>query len=175
MKDNKKIIITVLVIVCAYLFMLFRPRSFEGIIGQECEKIYDMACSVSIITTYERPNGELIPDIDSYEITADDMDEEELDYILNLLAETKYRPGLMNYSPIPVTRLDSGEDFQGKSITLNMIWGNELDDGAVIRVSDETKIISDRKDGGFAVYHATNKELIHELTAYIQEHGTLIE
>ena len=174
MKSNKKIIIIAIALVLVYVFMLFRPRTFEQVIGNNGNEIYAMACYTAFSHDYMQGDV-LMPGIDSYTISSEELDAEGLEYILELLEQCKYRPAIVNYSPILIKSVGSSDDFENKSVTLNMVWGNELKEGQSIHITGGTKVILSRDGEGLKVYHATDKELIHQLSAYIQEHGTLNE
>ena len=171
MKTGKVVTISVLalaaVIVVGLALWRLIPRSLANVIGQDPGAVTNMAAQVAVTGI---SGGKAATD--TYTLEALSPDSEHFAAILEILEGTGYRPSFRNLLPWPRNSVEADSRFDGRSVTVFLVWGDGWEDTCTLSFQTESQaVVSLGTEDGFRIYHPTDPEAHAALANYLEAHG----
>ena len=117
-------------------------------------------------------NRDGAPYMESYTIpTSTAEDDEECQDILSLLCRSGYREDLRNLLPWAVDSAGSDNAYDGRSVTLILVWGASADETCSLVLTGRQIVVSRPHHDGFLIYRPLDTALLDQLTEYLMTHG----
>ena len=143
------------------------PRSLANVIGQDPGAVTNMAAQVAVTGI---SGGKAATD--TYTLEALSPDSEHFAAILEILEGTNYRPDFRNLLPWPRNSVEADSRFDGRSVTIFLVWGDGWEDTCTLSFQTESQaVVSLGTEDGFRIYHPTDPEAHAALADYLEAHG----
>lgn len=163
-----KILCVGVVIILLILGWRFWPHSSNRIIPLDMEDVEDFYCIASVGGIGD--NGE--PYVDFYELQSLIEDDKDFRAVMEILADNRYRTDFRNLLPWDLESVSTDGNYDGKSVLIKFVWGdNGSEEYDLHYLSGSVVGVGDSLNGGFKVYHPTDREALDRLVEYIQKHG----
>ena len=91
--------------------------------------------------------------------------------ILMLLNSTRYQEDFRNLLPWPIEAVSAGRAFDGRSVSLMLVWGPSEDECCSLSLSGRQIVVSRPHHDGFLIYHPTDPKLLNWLAIYLANNG----
>lgn len=171
MRIEKKKIIVFIIVILVVFFGGWRmwPYSFTEVISTEKDSISSLACNATISGV----NDDGKPFIDSYALQTLSEEDEHFHAIIDILNSTEYRQDFRNLLPWAVTSVDSGGNYDGRSVNVLFTWENTENENCYLSFQSNSIIVVGFDDDGLQIYHPIKRDVLNKLMDYIQAHGTI--
>ena len=171
MKTGKVVTISVLalaaVAVVALALWRFLPRSLGDVLNGDPGAVTNMAAQVAVT---DISGGKAATD--TYTLEALSPDSEHFAAILEILEGTNYRPDFRNLLPWPRNSAEADSRFDGRSVTIFLVWGDGWEDTCTLSFQTESHaVVSLGTEDGFRIYHPTDPEAHAALADYLEVYG----
>ena len=175
MKKRKILKISLLALAAGFVvgLALWRllPRSLADVMGQAPGAVTSMAAQVTVTGVAD---GKSV----SEAFTLDALPPESGHFatILEILEGTGYRPDFRSLLPWPRTRSGADSRFDGRSVSVLLLWGDGREDACTLYFQTESQVtVSLGTEEGFRVYHPTDRTVQDALADYLIAHGEAAE
>lgn len=143
------------------------PRTFEQMTSADPKTISSLSGTAVL-----GGNRDGAPYMESYTIpTSTAEDDEECQDILSLLCRSGYREDFRNLLPWAVDSAGSDNAYDGRSVTLILVWGASADETCSLVLTGRQIVVSRPHHDGFLIYHPLDTALLDQLTEYLMTHG----
>lgn len=166
MRNKRKIIIIVVIIllVCGAIGWRVWPHTFDTVLSVDQESVTSMACTA---TVYKWEDGAPVNEL--YELQPLLAEDDSFADIMDILGSTEYRRDFRNLFPSSDVMTEVHED---SVVSLYLIWGDSEEQSCFLSFHNgDTLVASVGTQNGYCIYHPLDKEVLNEVSAYIQEHG----
>lgn len=109
--------------------------------------------------------------MESYTLPTSAADDEVFREILSLLCRSGYREDFRNLLPWAVDSAGSDNAYDGRSVTLILVWGASADETCSLVLTGRQIVVSRPHHDGFLIYHPLDTALLDQLTEYLMTHG----
>ncbi len=165
---KRMIIIAVITLVVSLLVWRLWPCSFTGAMSVDRDSVSGFHTD-AMVRHFE--NGESITE--RYQIDLPDPENGSLEEIFQILGQSGYQQDFRNLLPWGIDSVGSDSNYDGRTLILTFVLGNEKDAGVDIHfLSSSLVCVSGSNFSGYRIYHPTNPELLDNLIAYLQAHAT---
>ena len=155
------------VIVAALALWRFLPRSLGDVLNGDPGAVVSMAAQVAVTGI---SGGKAATD--TYTLEALSPDSEHFAAILEILEGTGYRPSFRNLLPWPRNSVEADSRFDGRSVTIFLVWGDGWEDTCTLSFQTESQAVVSLGTGdGFRIYHPTDSAAHAALADYLEAHG----
>lgn len=164
---TKKCILLLLVILllCLLVWRL-TPHTFEQMTSSNTGDITSLA---GIVTFSGVRAGAAYTE--SYTLQNVLPEDTTFEPILILLTTTRYREDFRNLLPWPVDAVSAGRAYDGRSVSLMLVWGPSADECCSLSLSGRQIVVSRPYHDGFLIYHPEDPELLNWLAIYLANNG----
>ena len=164
---TKKCIILLLAILllCLCVWRL-TPRTFEQMTAADPQVVSSLSGTAVL-----GGNRDGAPYMESYTLPTSTADDAEFQDILSLLCRSGYREDFRNLLPWAVDSAGSGNAYDGRSVTLILVWGTSADETCSLVLTGRQIVVSRPNHDGFLIYHPLDTALLDQLTEYLMTHG----
>ena len=91
--------------------------------------------------------------------------------ILMLLTSTRYREDFRNLLPWPIESVSAGRAYDGRGVSLMLVWGPSEDECCSLSLSGRQIAVSRPHHDGFLIYHPEDPKLLNWLAIYLANNG----
>ena len=142
------------------------PHTFEQMTASDQNAITSLAGAATFLgvrdgTTYA----------ESYTLQNVSPEDTAFEPILILLNSTRYRADLRNLLPWDIDSVSAGRAFDGRSVSLVLVWGPSADECCSLSLSGRQIAVSRPHHDEFLIYHPEDPELLNWLSIYIANNG----
>lgn len=142
------------------------PRTFEQMTTADPQRISSLSGTAVL-----GGNRDGTPYMESYTLPTSAADDEVFREILSLLCRSGYREDFRNLLPWAVDSAGSGNAYDGRSVTLILVWGASADETCSLVLTGRQIVVSRPNHDGFLIYHPLDTTLLDQLTEYLMTHG----
>ena len=142
------------------------PRTFEQMTAADPKTISSLSGTAVL-----GGNRDGAPYMESYTLPTSAADDEVFREILSLLCRSGYREDFRNLLPWAVDSAGSGNAYDGRSVTLILVWGASADETCSLVLTGGQIVVSRPNHDGFLIYHPLDTTLLNQLTEYLMTHG----
>lgn len=162
------IVIAVITLVVSLLAWRLWPCSFSGAMSVDQDSVSGFYAD-AMVRNFE--NGESTTE--RYRIDLPDPENGSLDEFFQILEQSGYQQDFRNLLPWGIDSVGSDSNYDGRTLLLTFVLGNEKDAGVDIQFLSSSLIcVSGSNFPGYRIYHPTDPELLDHLIAYLQAHAT---
>ena len=130
------------------------PRSLGDVLNGDPGAVTSMAAQAGVTGI---SGGKAATD--TYTLEALPPDSEHFAAILEILEGTNYRPDFRNLLPWPRNSVEADSRFDGRSVTIFLVWGDGWEDTCTLSFQTESQaVVSLGTEDGFRIYHPTDPE-----------------
>ena len=163
---KKCILLLLAILLLCLLAWRLTPHTFEEMTASNINDITSLAGSASFVgvrdgTTYA----------ESYTLQNVSPEDTAFEPILILLTTTRYREDLRNLLPWDIDSVSAGRAFDGRSVSLVLVWGPSADEYCSLSLSGRQIVVSRPHHDGFLIYHPEDPELLNRLSIYLANNG----
>lgn len=163
---KKCILLLLAILLLCLLAWRLTPHTFEEMTASNINDITSLAGSASFVgvrdgTTYA----------ESYTLQNVSPEDAAFEPILILLTTTRYREDLRNLLPWDIDSVSAGRAFDGRSVSLVLVWGPSADECCGLSLSGRQIVVGRPHHDGFLIYHPEDPELLNWLSIYIADNG----
>ena len=164
---TKKCIVLLLAILllCLCVWRL-TPRTFGQMTTADPQRISSLSGTAVL-----GGNRDGTPYMESYTLPTSAADDEVFREILSLLCRSGYREDFLNLLPWAVDSAGSDNAYDGRSVTLILVWGTSADETCSLVLTGRQIVVSRPNHDGFLIYHPLDTALLDQLTEYLMTHG----
>ena len=91
--------------------------------------------------------------------------------VLMLLNSTRYREDFRNLLPWPIESVSAGRAYDGRGVSLMLVWGPSEDECCSLSLSGRQIAVSRPHHDGFLIYHPEDPKLLNWLAIYLTNNG----
>ena len=142
------------------------PRTFEQMTTADPQRISSLSGTAVL-----GGNRDGTPYMESYTLPTSAADDEVFREILSLLCRSGYREDFRNLLPWAVDSAGSDNAYDGRSVTLILVWGASADETCSLVLTGRQIVVSRPHHDGFLIYHPLDTALLDQLTEYLMTHG----
>lgn len=142
------------------------PRTFEQMTAADPKTISSLSGTALL-----GGNRDGTPYMESYTLPTSAADDEVFREILSLLCRSGYREDFRNLLPWAVDSAGSDNAYDGRSVTLILVWGASADETCSLGLTGRQIVVSRPHHDGFLIYHPLDTALLDQLTEYLMTHG----
>ena len=142
------------------------PRTFEQMTTADPQVISSLSGTAVL-----GGNRDGAPYMESYTLPTTAADDEVFQDILSLLCRSGYREDFRNLLPWTLDSAGSGNAYDGRSVTLIIVWGTSADETCSLVLTGRQIVVSRPNHNGFLIYHPLDTALLDQLTEYLMTHG----
>lgn len=162
-------IITIIAIVVCLLLWRLWPHTLSSLMSLD----EDSVTSFWAQATVRHFEDEQSYSDTYYRIDIAQPENSDLEEILEILNTSNYQQDYRNLLPGDVDTVHPDKNYDGNTVQLRYVWGDEPDEYVSIRfLSSSIITVFVGGESGFRIYHPTNHETIYHLVEYLQTHGT---
>ena len=163
---KKCIFLLLAILLLCLLAWRLTPHTFEQMTASDQNAITSLAGAATFLgvrdgTTYA----------ESYTLQNVSPEDTAFEPILILLSTTRYREDLRNLLPWGIDSVSAGRAFDGRSVSLMLVWGPSADECCSLILSGRQIAVSRPHHDGFLIYHPEDPELLNWLSIYIENNG----
>ena len=163
---KKCIFLLLAILLLCLLAWRLTPHTFEQMTASNINDITSLAGSACFVgirdgTTYA----------ESYTLQNVSPEDTTFEPILILLTTTRYREDLRNLLPWGIDSVSAGRAFDGRSVSLMLVWGSSADECCSLSLSGRQIVVSRPHHDGFLIYHPTDPKLLNWLAIYLANNG----
>ena len=159
------VLLLVILLLCLCVWRL-TPRSFGQMTGVDPQVISSLSGTAVL-----GGNRDGTPYMESYTLPTSTADDEAFRDILSLLCRSGYREDFRNLLPWAADSAGSGSAYDGRSLTLILVWGTSADETCSLVLTGRQIIVSRPNHDGFLIYYPLDTALPDQLTEYLMTHG----
>lgn len=158
------VLLPAILLLCLCVWRL-TPRTFEQMTAADPKTISSLSGTAVL-----GGNRDGTPYMESYTLPTSAADE-AFQEILSLLCRSGYREDFRNLLPWAVDSAGSGNAYDGRSVTLILVWGASADETCSLVLTGRQIVVSRPNHDGFLIYHPLDTALLDQLTEYLMTHG----
>ena len=159
------VLLPAILLLCLCVWRL-TPRTFEQMTAADPKTISSLSGTAVL-----GGNRDGAPYMESYTLPTSAADEEVFREILSLLCRSGYREDFLNLLPWAVDSAGSDNAYDGRSVTLILVWGASADETCSLVLTGRQIVVSRPHHDGFLIYHPLDTALPDQLTEYLMTHG----
>ena len=159
------VLLPAILLLCLCVWRL-TPRTFEQMTAADPKTISSLSGTAVL-----GGNRDGTPYMESYTLPTSAADDEVFREILSLLCRSGYREDFRNLLPWAVDSAGSGNAYDGRSVTLILVWGASADETCSLVLTGRQIVVSRPHHDGFLIYHPLDTALPDQLTEYLMTHG----
>ena len=163
---KKCIFLLLAILLLCLLAWRLTPHTFEQMTASNINDITSLAGVVSLSGVRD---GRAYTE--SYALQNVTPEDTEFEPILILLTTTRYREDLRNLLPWGIDSVSAGRAFDGRSVSLMLVWGPSADECCSLSLSGRQIVVSRPHHDGFLIYHSEDPELLNWLSIYLANNG----
>ena len=163
---KKCILLLLAILLLCLLAWRLTPHTFEEMTASNINDITSLAGSAMLMGVRD---GETYAE--SYTLNNVTPEEPAFEGVLMLLNSTRYREDFRNLLPWDIDAVSSDNSFDGRSVTLILVWGPSADECCSLILSGRQLTVGRPHHDGFLIYHPENPELLNWLSIYIANNG----
>lgn len=163
---KKCILLLLAILLLCLLAWRLTPHTFDEMTASNLNEITSLAGSAMLMGVRD---GETYAE--SYTLNNVTLEEPAFEGVLMLLNSTRYREDLRNLLPWGIDAVGSDRYFDGRSVTLILVWGPSADECCSLILSGRQITVGRPHHDGFLLYHPENPELLNWLSIYIANNG----
>lgn len=166
-RGTKKCILLLLaILLLCLLAWRLTPHTFEEMTASDRDEITSLAGAATFLgvrdgTTYA----------ESYTLQNVSPEDTAFEPILILLNSTRYREDFHNLLPWDIDSVSAGRAFDGRSVSLMLVWGPSADECCSLSLSGRQVVVSRPHHDGFLIYHPEDPKLLNWLAIYLANNG----
>ena len=84
---------------------------------------------------------------------------------------TRYREDFRNLLPWPIESVSTGRAYDGRGVSLMLVWGPSEDECCSLSLSGRQIAVSWTHHDGFLIYHPEDPKLLNWLAIYLENNG----
>ena len=166
-RGTKKCILLLLaILLLCLLAWRLTPHTFEEMTASDRDEITSLA---GVVSLSEVRDGRAYTE--SYALQNVTPEDTAFEPILILLTTTRYREDLRNLLPWGIDSVSAGRAFDGRSVSLMLVWGPSADECCGLSLSGRQIVVSRLHHDGFLIYHPEDPELLNWLSIYLANNG----
>lgn len=163
---KKCILLLLAILLLCLLAWRLTPHTFEEMTASDISEITSLAGAATFLgvrdgTTYA----------ESYTLQNVSPEDTAFEPILILLNATRYREDLRNLLPWGIDSVGNDSSFDGRSVSLMLVWGPSEDECCSISLSGRQIVVGRAHHDGFLIYHPEDPELLNWLSIYLANNG----
>ena len=163
---KKCILLLLAILLLCLLAWRLTPHTFEEMTASDRGEITSLAGVATFLgvrdgTTYA----------ESYTLQNVSPEDTAFEPILILLTTTRYREDLRNLLPWGIDSVSAGRSFDGRSVSLMLVWGPSADECCSLSLSGRQIVVSRPHHDGFLIYHPEDPKLLNWLAIYLANNG----
>ena len=163
---KKCIFLLLAILLLCLLAWRLTPHTFEQMTASDQNAITSLAGAATFLgvrdgTTYA----------ESYTLQNVSPEDTAFEPILILLSTTRYREDLRNLLPWGIDSVSAGRAFDGRSVSLMLVWGPSEDECCSLSLSGRQIVVSRPHHDGFLIYHPEDPKLLNWLAIYLANNG----
>ena len=163
---KKCILLLLAILLLCLLAWRLTPHTFEEMAASDRGEITSLAGAATFLgvrdgTTYA----------ESYTLQNVSPEDTAFEPILILLNSTRYRADFRNLLPWPIEAVSAGRAFDGRSVSLMLVWGPSADECCSLSLSGRQIAVSRPHHDGFLIYHPEDPKLLNWLAIYLENNG----
>ncbi len=164
---TKKCIVLLLAILllCLCVWRL-TPRTFGQMTTADPQRISSLSGTAVL-----GGNRDGTPYMESYTLPTSAAGDETFQEVLSLLCRSGYGEDFRNLLPWAVDSAGSGNAYDGRSVTLILVWGASADETCSLVLTGRQIVVSRPNHDGFLMFHPLDTTLLDQLTEYLMTHG----
>lgn len=163
---KKCILLLLAILMLCLLAWRLTPHTFEEITASDQNAITSLGRSRDI------PRGSGWQSVHGKLCAANVLPEDTaFEGILMLLNSTHYQEDFRNLLPWPIEAVSAGRAFDGRSVSLMLVWGPSEDECCSLSLSGRQIVVSRPHHDGFLIYHPTDPKLLNWLAIYLANNG----
>ena len=166
-RGTKKCILLLLaILLLSLLAWQLTPHTFEQMTASNLNDITSLAGSVMLTGVRDGKTY-----AESYTLNTVTPEDTAFEGILMLLNATRYREDLRNLLPWNIDAVGSDRYFDGRSVTIMLVWGESENECCSLFLSGRKIAVSRPRHNGFLIYHPEDPKLLNWLSIYIANNG----
>ena len=163
---KKCIFLLLAILLLCLLAWRLTPHTFEQMTASDQNAITSLAGAATFLgvrdgTTYA----------ESYTLQNVSPEDTAFEPILILLSTTRYREDLRNLLPWGIDSVSAGRAFDGRSVSLMLVWGPSEDECCGLSLAGRQIAVSRPHHDGFLIYHPEDPKLLNWLAIYLANNG----
>ena len=160
------ILLLLAILLLCLLAWRLTPHTFEEITASDQNAITSLAGAATFLgVRYGRAYTE------SYALQNVLPEDTAFEGILMLLNSTRYQEDFRNLLPWPIEAVSAGRAFDGRSVSLMLVWGPSEDECCSLSLSGRQIVVSRPHHDGFLIYHPEDPKLLNWLAIYLANNG----
>ena len=163
---KKCILLLLAILLLCLLAWRLTPHTFEEMTASDRGEITSLAGAATFLgvrdgTTYA----------ESYTLQNVSPEDTAFEPILILLNSTRYRADFRNLLPWPIEAVSAGRAYDGRGVSLMLVWGPSEDECCSLSLSGRQIVVSRPHHDGFLIYHPEDPKLLNWLAIYLENNG----
>lgn len=163
---KKFILLLLAILLLCLLAWRLTPHTFEEMTASDLDDISSLAGVVSLSGVRD---GRAYTE--SYALQNVLPEDTAFEGILMLLNSTRYQEDFRNLLPWPIEAVSAGRAFDGRSVSLMLVWGPSADECCGLSLSSKQIVVSRPHHDGFLIYHPEDPKLLNWLAIYLENNG----
>ena len=166
-RGTKKCILLLLaILLLCLLAWRLTPHTFEEMTASDQDEITSLAGVVSLSRVRD---GRAYTE--SYALQNVLPEHTAFEGILMLLNSTRYRDDFRNLLPWPIESVSAGRAYDGRGVSLMLVWGPSEDECCSLSLSGRQIVVSRPHHDGFLIYQPEDPKLQNWLAIKMAYHG----
>ena len=166
-RGTKKCILLLLaILLLCLLAWRLTPHTFEEMTASDRDEITSLAGVVSLSGVRD---GRAYTE--SYALQNVTPEDTAFEGVLMLLNSTRYREDFRNLLPWPIESVSAGRAYDGRGVSLMLVWGPSEDECCSLSLSGRQIVVSRPHHDGFLIYHPEDPKLLNWLAIYLANNG----
>lgn len=163
---KKCILLLLAILLLCLLAWRLTPHTFEQMTASDINAITSLAGAAAFLGVRDGSTY-----AETYTLQTVSPEDTAFDSILMILNTTRYREDFRNLLPWGIDAVGSDSAFDGRSVTLMLVWGPSADACCSLSLSGQQVVVGRPHHDGFLIYHPENPELLNWLSIYIANNG----
>ena len=164
---KKCILLLLAILMLCLLAWRLTPHTFEQMTASNQNEITSLAGVVSLSGV--RDGGRAYTE--SYALQNVTPEDTAFEGVLMLLSSARFQEDLRILLPLPIEAGSAGRAFDGRSVSLMLVWGPSEDECCSLSLSGRQIVVSRPHHDGFLIYHPTDPKLLNWLAIYLANNG----
>ena len=166
-RGTKKCILLLLaILLLCLLAWRLTPHTFEQMAASNRDEITSLA---GVVTLSGVRDGKAYTE--SYALQNVTPEDTAFEGVLMLLNSTCYQEDFRNLLPWGIDSVSAGRAFDGRSVSLILVWGPSADECCSLILSGRQIAVGRPHHDGFLIYHPTDSRLLNWLVIYLENNG----
>lgn len=163
---KKCILLLLAILLLCLLAWRLTPHTFEEMTTSDLDDITSLAGVVSLSGVLD---GRAYTE--SYALQNVLPEDTAFEGILMLLNSTRYQEDFRNLLPWPIEAVSAGRAYDGRGVSLMLVWGPSADECCSLSLSGRQIVVSRPHHDGFLIYHPEDPKLLNWLAIYLENNG----